>query len=43
MPFGNLKAMEITRAMKALYTRPRKTLSYLTPKEVFYADVALGM
>ena len=43
MPLGNIPASEITRVMLALNTRPRKTLNYLTPNEIFYGSVALGM
>ena len=43
MPLGNLSQAEVTSVMQALNTRPRKTLNYLTPNEIFYADVALGM
>lgn len=43
MPLGRIPPSEITRVMLALNTRPRKTLNYLTPNEIFYADVALGM
>ena len=43
MALGNIPAADITRVMKALNTRPRKTLNYLTPNEIFYGDVALVM
>jgi IS30 family transposase len=43
MPLGNIPPAEITRVVKALNTRPRKTLNYLTPNEIFYGDVALVM
>lgn len=43
MPLGNIPPSEITRVMVALNTRPRKTLNYLTPNEIFYGDVALVM
>jgi IS30 family transposase len=43
MPLGNIPQREVTRVMQALNTRPRKTLNYLTPNEIFYEDVALGM
>ena len=42
-PLGKLSQQEVTRVMQTLNTRPRKTLNYLTPNEIFYADVALGM
>ncbi len=43
MPLGNLTDAQVTSVMQALNSRPRKTLNYLTPNEIFYADVALGM
>lgn len=43
MPLGKLTQAKVTKVMKALNTRPRKTLNYRTPNEIFYADVALGM
>jgi len=42
-PLGKLTRQAVTTVMQALNTRPRKTLNYLTPNEIFYADVALGM
>jgi len=43
MPLGKLSSGDLLTVMRALNTRPRKTLDYRTPNEVFYADVALGM
>lgn len=42
-PLGKLSRQEVTRVMQTLNTRPRKTLNYRTPNEIFYADVALGL
>jgi len=43
MPFGKLSQAQVTQVMQALNNRPRKTLNYKTPNEIFYADVALRM
>lgn len=43
MPLGMLSDRDITAVMQVLNTRPRKTLNYSTPNEIFYQDVALGM
>jgi IS30 family transposase len=41
LPLGKLSHQDVTKVMKALNNRPRKTLNYRTPNEIFYADVAL--
>ena len=43
MPLGNLSKTRVVDVMQALNTRPRKTLNYLTPNEIFYENVALGV
>lgn len=43
MPLGKIPPAEIQRVARELNTRPRKTLNYLTPNEVFYQNVALDL
>lgn len=37
-----IRQKDVTRVMQAINSRPRKTLNYQTPKEIFYKAVALG-
>ena len=39
---GDLTDQQVTAVAQALNTRPRKSLNYLTPNEIFYKNVALG-